>query len=469
MTDIAWLGATELLAAYRAGTLSPVEVTDHLLARIERLDPQLDAWCLVDPERSRAEAAASAQRWAAGRPEGRLDGVPVAVKDVFLTTGWPTRKGSVLVDEAGPWDVDSPAVAALRRDAAVLLGKTTTPELGWKGVTDAPASGVTRNPWDPSRTPGGSSGGSSAALAAGMVPLALGTDGGGSIRIPAAFSGVAGIKPTWGRVPHWPVSPYGGLAHAGPMARTVADTALLLDVLATPDHRDPGALAPDGVDHLAAIDGGVAGLRIAWCPTLFGAEVHPEIATATAAAIEVLASLGAHVEELDLGLDDPVDAFHVLWNAGAAQATAADTPDERARRDPGLAEICADGARYSAVDYLDAMAVRGALAVRLGALLDDWDLLATPTIPIPPFGAGLEVPEGWPHHRWTSWTPFTYPFNLTQQPAASVPCRDTAAGLPVGLQLVGARFADALVLRAAHAYERAALTGRRRPPLAEEA
>src|SRR5215210_7886070 len=196
--------AAQLSAGYRRGELTPVEVTETSLTRIELADPVLNAFCLVDAERALADARASEERWRRGAPAGALDGVPVGVKDIFLTRGWPTLRGSRTIDPAGPWDDDAPAVAALRRNGAVLAGKTTTPELGWKGVTDSPLAGVTRNPWDPSRTSGGSSGGSAAALAAGMVPLALGTDGGGSIRIPCGFCGLAGIKPTYGRVPAWP-------------------------------------------------------------------------------------------------------------------------------------------------------------------------------------------------------------------------------------------------------------------------
>ena len=468
MNEIEWMSATDLLAAYADGALSPVEVADHLLDRTERLDPVLNAWCHIDRDETLAQARASADRWATGAPMGRLDGVPVGVKDVFLTKGWPTRKGSSTVDVDQPWPDDAPTVSALRRHGAVLLGKTTTPELGWKGVTDSPATGVTRNPWDPSRTPGGSSGGSSAALAAGMVPLALGTDGGGSIRIPAGFSGVAGIKPTWGRVPHWPVSPYGGLAHAGPMARTVADTAVFLDVLAEPDHRDPGALMPDGVDHLASLAQGIEGVRIAFSPTLGYVDVDPEVAAAVKSAVELLAGMGAIVDEVDPGFDDPIDVFTVLWNAGAAQATSGDTEQLRRMRDAGLQEICADGERYTAVEYVDALNRQKELSVRMGAFHEQWDLLVTPTLPIPAFAAGVEVPEGWPARRWPSWTQFSYPFNLTQQPAASVPCGFTGDGLPVGLQIVGRRGDDALVLRAGQAHETAAPPNDRRPTIEAE-
>lgn len=465
MTDIVDLDACALLDAYRARELSPVEATEALLARIERYDPIIAAWCHLDPERSLAEARASEDRWARGTARGRLDGVSVGVKDVFLTEGWPTLKGSLLVRPDQHWDTDAPAVAALRRNGAVLLGKTTTPEIGWKGVTDAPATGVTRNPWDPERTPGGSSGGSSAALAARMVPLALGTDGGGSIRIPAGFTGVAGIKPTWGRVPLWPVSPFGALAHVGPMARTVADNALLLRVLAEPDPRDAGALPPDDADYLTAIEGGVAGLRVAFSADLGHVDVDPEVAAAVARATEVLAGLGAHVEPVDPGFTDPLDTYCTLWNAGAAQATGHYGNDQRALMDPGLQAITADGRSRSAVEYLDAVAARGELAVHMSLFHQRYDLLVTPTLPIPAFAAGRDVPEGWPDDRWPTWTPFSYPFNLTQQPAASVPCGFTSAGLPVGMQIVGARGADALVLRAARAYEAAHPLADRRPPL----
>lgn len=452
-SEIEWMTATDLLSAYADGSLSPVEVARHLLDRIDRHDGPINAWCLIDVDTTLAQAEASESRWSAGTPQGKLDGVPVAVKDIFLTEGWPTLRGSLTVDPDQPWTDDAPTVSALRRNGAVLLGKTTTPELGWKGVTDSPLTGVTRNPWDTSRTPGGSSGGSSAALAAGMVPLALGTDGGGSIRIPAGFSGVAGIKPTWGRVPHWPVSPYGGLAHAGPMSRTTADSALFLDVLSEPDHRDPGALMPDGIDHLAELAKGVAGLRIAYSPDLGYVDVDPEVAASVKAAVEALAELGAEVEQVDPGFGDPIGAFTTLWNSGAAQATKADSEHARSQRDPGLQAICADGTRYSAVEYIDALAARGQLCGVMGAFHLRYDLLITPTLPIPAFEAGVDVPDGWAGEGWPSWTQFSYPFNLTQQPAASVPTAPTSAGLPVGMQIVGRRGDDALVLRAAHAYE----------------
>jgi len=241
-TDVTRLSATELIELYRRRELSPVEATRAVLAQIGSRNAVTNAYCLVRDDEALASAKQSERRWQAGEPAGLLDGVPVSVKDLLLTSGWPTLRGSLTTDKAGPWNVDAPTVARLREHGAVLLGKTTTPEFGWKGVTDSPLTGVTRNPWDTARTPGGSSGGAAAAVASGLGPLALGTDGGGSIRIPASFCGIVGLKPTHGRVPVYPPSTFGTLSHVGPMARTVADTALLLDALGSPDYRDPLAL-----------------------------------------------------------------------------------------------------------------------------------------------------------------------------------------------------------------------------------
>ncbi|HEY2207311.1 MAG TPA: amidase [Pseudonocardia sp.] len=465
------LSATELLAAYRSGELSPVRATQDALERIARLDPQVNAYCLVDADGALAAARASEQRWRAGTPKGPLDGVPTSIKDILLTEGWPTLRGSRTVDPAGPWTVDGPPVARVREAGAVLLGKTTTPELAWKGVTDSPLYGVTGNPWRPSLTGGGSSGGGAAAVGLGMGALTLGTDGGGSVRIPAAFSGIVAHKPTYGRVPHHPGSPFGTLANVGPMTRTVADAALLLDVVSGFDHRDAWALSagPSAGAAVAAIDGlpgsPLGGVRVATSRTLGFVTVHPEVATAFDAAVAVFESLGAAIEADDPGFADPVEAFHVLWFAGAAKSLEHLDDAGRAKLDPGLAEISAAGTRYSAVEYLGAMAVRNELGTLMGEFHQRHSLLLTPTLPIPAFPAGQEVPSDSADPRWTSWTPFTYPFNMTQQPAASVPCGFTSDGLPIGLQIVGPRHADAEVLAAAHAFQKATDWHLRTPPL----
>jgi len=459
------LTATELVAAYSAGELSPVEATQDVLERIEQLDHLVRAFCLVDADRALAAAKVSEQRWQQDQPQGLVDGVPTSIKDIFLTAGWPTLRGSKVVSPDQEWPVDAPSVARLREHGAVLIGKTTTPELAWKCVTDSPLSGTTVNPWNTSRTPGGSSGGSAVAVALGMGPLSIGADGGGSVRIPASFTGTVAIKPTYGRVPHWPAGPFGTLAHTGPMARTVADTALLLDVVSEPDTRDWSALPPAPGSYSGALGNGVLGLRIALSPTLGYVDVDPDVAEAVEAAAQVFSYLGAEVEVADPDLADCVEDFHVLWFTGVAKTVERLSPDERELLEPALREIVARGERCSALEYLAATATRMAMGTRMGAFHERYDLLLTPTVPITPFVAGEEVPIGWQLPRWTSWTPFTYPFNMTQQPAASVPCGWSVTGLPIGLQVVGPRHADARVLAACAAYERAVPWTDRRPPL----
>jgi aspartyl-tRNA(Asn)/glutamyl-tRNA(Gln) amidotransferase subunit A len=459
MTGTAGLTATELLTEYRAGRLSPVDATKDALARIDEANGAVNAFCLVDGERALAEAVASEARWQRGEPAGLLDGVPVSVKDLLLTAGWPTLRGSHSVDPDQRWDSDAPAVARLREHHAVILGKTTTPELGWKGVTDSPLTGVTRNPWDTTKTAGGSSGGAAAAVAAGMGTISLGTDGGGSIRIPASFCGVFGLKPTYGLVPLYPPSPFGTLSHVGPLSWCVNDAALALDVLSGSDSRDWTAGPRPDRPFTSAVDSGVlsgiAGMRIAFSPALGFVDVDDEVEALVTAAASVFTGLGADVSLTDPGFADPIDAFHVLWFAGAAAATAALTDEQRDRLDPGLRAVAERGAEYSALDFVAATATRAALGIAMGEFHEHYDLLVTPTMPIPAFEAGVEAPAGSAAARWTGWTPFTYPFNMTQQPAATLPCGFTSAGLPVGLQVVGPRHADARVLAACAAFEQA--------------
>ncbi|HYL23374.1 MAG TPA: amidase [Burkholderiales bacterium] len=446
------LSAAELLEAYRKHQLSPLEVTRAVLERIERLNPVLNAFNLVS-DRALDDAKASEARWMAGQPKGLLDGVPVSIKDILLTKGWPTLRGSKTVDPRGPWNDDAPATARLREHGAVLLGKTTTPEFGWKGVTDSPLTGITRNPWNPKKTPGGSSGGAAAALAAGMGALAVGTDGGGSIRIPCSFTGLVGLKASFGRVPAWPLSPFGTVAHVGPMTRSVGDAALMLDVLALPDARDWHALPYERRDWRTGLDEGVTDLRIAYSPDLGYAKVDAEVADIVRKAVRVLGDLGARVEERNPGFANPDAIFRAHWFSGAAMLVNAIAPEKRKLLDPGLREVAEEGAKIGAAELHDAQMKRGALGMHMNLFHRDYDLLVTPTLAVAAFDVGLECPPG--KQRWIDWTPFTFPFNLTQQPAASIPCGLTREGLPVGLHLVGPRYGDALVLRAARAFETA--------------
>ncbi|ARP70388.1 amidase [Streptomyces pluripotens] len=446
------LTAVQLLAGYRKGEFTPVDATEQALERARRIQPRVNAFVRLTEEDALARARESAGRWRRGAPAGLVDGVPVTVKDILLLRGHPTLRGTRTIPEQRGWDEDAPPVARLREHGAVFLGKTTTPEYGWKAVTDSPLSGITRNPYDPTRTSGGSSGGSAAAVALGAGPLSLGTDGGGSIRIPAAFCGIFGLKPTYGRVPLYPASAFGTLSHTGPMTRDAADAALLLDVIGAPDPRDWSALPPAPGSFTERLKEGVHGLRVAYSPSLGGqVAVRPGVAAAVRRAVAQLADLGAYVEETDPDFSDPVDAFHTLWFSGAARLTQRFSAHRRQQLDPGLREICAEGARMTALDYLAAVDVRMDLGRRMGLFHERYHLLVTPTLPLTAFEAGREVPAGSVFRRWTGWTPFTYPFNLTQQPAATVPVGTDGDGLPVGMQIVAARHRDDLVLRVAHA------------------
>ncbi len=338
MSDIALLPATELLRRYRAKTLSPVEATQAALDRIER-HHALNAFIRVEADAALEAARASEARWQRGAPAGLLDGVPTTIKDMFLTKGWPTRRGSRIGSDDGPWNDDSPPVARLREAKAVLLGKTTQPEFGWKGTGDSPLTGITRNPWNLAMTPGGSSAGAAVAAAMGMGALHLGGDGAGSIRIPASFSGIYGLKPNFGRVPNWPVKMPGSITHAGPMTRSVADAALMLTVLAQPDSRDWQSLPYLPHDYGDGLGDGVRGLRVAYSATLGFAEADAAVAARAQAAAQVFTTLGATVVDADPAIGDPRPAFELYYAIRFTWLYNSLTPTERALLDPGLAAL----------------------------------------------------------------------------------------------------------------------------------
>ena len=429
-----------------------------MLDRIDRHNRTVNAYCHVDAEGALKSARESEVRWLAGAPTGMLDGVPIGIKDNILVAGMPTRFGSRLTS-GDPSTHDAPAVARLREQGAILIGKTTLPEFGWKAVTDSPLTGVTRNPWDTRMTPGGSTGGGVAAVVLGMGNMHLGTDGGGSIRIPAAFGGSYGIKPTRARVPAWPAAPLGTLAHVGCLTRSVADAALALTVMSAPDQRDVYAWTTPAPDFREGLDDGVAGLKVAYSPRLgYAKRVEPEVAAAVKAAAGVFEALGARVEENDPDLGgDPIAAWDTLWWSSAA-ALLQSYGDARVRElaDPGLLAGAARGLETSAIDYISAQLTRAELHGAMARFFTRHDLLLTPAMPLAAFAAGHLVPPSsdW-GAAWTDWSPFSYPFNLTQSPAASIPCGLTRDGLPIGLQIVGAIGADVLVLRASRAFEQA--------------
>ncbi len=484
------MSAVELIDMYRRKSLSPLEVTRMLLARIDRLNPMLNCYCLVDHESALRDAAASEARWFDGEPLGPLDGVAASIKDLILTRGWPTLRGSLTTDPRGPWDVDAPCTARLREAGAVLLGKTTTPEFGWRGSTDSPLTGITRNPWRADVTPGGSSGGATAAVAAGLGPIAVGTDGGGSVRIPAAFTATVGLKPQFGRVPAYPLSPMGNVAHLGPQTRTVADSALMLRVLSQPDLRDWTALPQTQRDwshdaSAGAREGGLRAMRIAYSPKLGHVPwVDPRVAGAVERAAQKFSALGAIVEQEDPPIPDTAHAFRVHWFSSARHLLRQLPAEKFALLDPGLRRTVHDAQRFTLADFLDAQAVRARAAIAMASFLQRYDLLLTPATAVPPFAVGRFSPEidsgagrgapgldarrasGDDEPDWTWWTPFSYPFNLTQQPAIVLCCGFSDDGLPLALQLVAPAHREDLCLRAAAAYEAATDWHRRRPPIA---
>lgn len=461
--DIAYLSALELADAYRTGRLSPAEVAQASLTRIEAFEPKLNAFTIVDREDALGTARASENRWRQGQPLSPIDGVPATIKDLVMMRGLPTRRGSRLLEHVAPDAEDGPATARLREAGAVILGKTTSPEFGWKAIGDSPLTGITRNPWNTDRTTGGSSAGAAAACAAGIAPLNVGSDGAGSIRIPSAFTGIFGIKATFGRVPAHPYGPLGLLSNVGPMTREVRDAAAMLQVLARPDPRDPFQLPPETRDYLDGIEDGVRGWRIAYSADLGYAKVDPEIAASCAAAARQFAELGAQVDEVSGVFDNPRDVLWTLWCAGEAQLLSTFPREKRALCDPGLVAVAAAGERIAAADYVAADLARAALVRRMAEFHQRYDLLLTPMMPVPALPVGRDLNDPAAESEWIDWSPFSYPFNMTRQPACSIPCGLTGAGLPIGLQIVGPLYAEDRVLRAARAFE--TTQPPRRPPL----
>ena len=461
---IALMSATTLTEHFARRSLSPVEATRAALSAIAERDGVLNAFRLVDEEAAFDAAHRSEARWFKGEPLSPVDGVLTSVKDLLLTRGWPTLRGSRLIDPDQAWEEDAPAVARLREGGAVLLGKTNTAEFGWKGTTDSPLAGVTRNPWNPALTPGGSSGGAAAGLAVGMGALALVTDGGGSIRNPAGFTNLCGLKPTFGRVPAYPPNPVGTLANVGPMARTVSDLALMLTVISRPDPRDWLSLPYEPRDYRDGLGAGAKGLRVAFSPDLGFARVDPEVAAHVAASARRFEDIGAHVDEVDPGIGDVTWIFDIHWQVGVANALGKAPPEALALLDPGLDKFVLAGSRVQLADYLEAQNARIAVGQKMRLFHQRYDLLILPTLAVPAFPVDRRAPPGADEDDFAAWTPFSYPFNLTLQPALSVPCGFTEAGLPIGLQIVGAIYQDALVLRAARAFEHANPLHDRHPP-----
>jgi aspartyl-tRNA(Asn)/glutamyl-tRNA(Gln) amidotransferase subunit A len=464
--DVCYLSALDLRDRYRRRELSPLEVTETILRRIDRLNSNLTAFITVTPGLALDHARAAERAYVPGGTPRPLAGIPISIKDLTPTKGIRTTRGSLLSADWIP-DEDPPIMERIYAAGAVMLGKTNTPEYGWKADSGNRLVGPTHNPWQHGKTAGGSSGGAGAAVAAGLGPLAQGSDGGGSIRIPSSFSGIFGLKPSASLVPQYPPSAFGDLSHLGPMTRTVRDAALLLDVIAGADARDRLSWSSN-VDHLAACDGDVAGLRIAWSPNLGYASVEPIVLDRTARAVRRFEDLGCHVEEVDPGLDKPDEIWSNLWAASTAALHLDDLDRIRDTIDPGRIPIIERGGRLTGPEVAALQIRRNAFYQSVRTFMERYDLLVTPTLGRTAFPAGDNGPTelcGKPMTTPTDWTPFCHPFNLTGQPAASVPCGFDGDGLPIGLQIVGRWHDDATVLRAAAAFEAIAPWAHLRPPV----
>lgn len=437
-----------LNAAFGSGALSPVEVVQAALARAEDVQQRFNAFTFIDHAGALAAARVAEARWRAGAALSAIDGVPTTLKDIVHVEGWTVRYGSRATD-ATPMLQDAPSVAGLRAAGAVFIGQTTTPEFGWKAVTDSPAFGITRNPWNPECTPGGSSGGAAVASATGAGVLHLGTDGGGSIRVPAAFTGTFGLKPTFGRVPADPPSAFGTVAHIGPMTRSPADARAMLSAMGGRSLRDwsqPWGAMPSPDPRSFDWKGRKVGL---WMTPPTGT-LSLAIKRVISDAVRQIEAAGATVEPIRLPGEGLHEMFHAHWMTGAASRLAQIPQEARRDLDPGFVEAAAEGNRFSLRGYISAQQARARFGAAMDQLLAHYDLLLSPATACLPFAAGREVPEGSGLSRWTEWAGFSYPINLSQQPACTLFC-GLAEGLPVGLQIVGPRGADGFVLDAAEA------------------
>jgi len=464
---LGFMPATELAELIRTKQLSPVEYMRSLLDRITALEPKVNAFAYLAADQAMDAARKAEADLSSGKRIGRLHGVPVTIKDLAITKDMPTQNGSLIFKGNQPKE-DTPVVPRLRDEGAIILGKTTTSEFGWTGVSHSPLTGITHNPWKHGYNAGASSAGAGAASAAGFGPLHQGSDGAGSIRMPSHFCGVFGLKPSFGRVPYYPVSTGDMTSHMGPMTRTVADSALMMEVMAGPHPLDFTTLEAGPANYLQRLHEGVKGKRIAYSPDLGVARVDPDVAALVKAAVDRFKDLGATVEQVATPWAAPgPDLIRFFWSAHMTRLKPY-LAEWESRMDPGLVACIKASENVSIADYQGERERKMAYVANIHRWFQDWDFLLTPAVSVAAFPAEKLMPDHWPQHEWdwVSWAEFSYPFNMSWNPAASVPCGFTAAGLPVGLQIVGRRFDDLGVLQASAAFEAACPWADKRPRLA---
>lgn len=446
---------TDIARLYGEKKLSPVETARACLSQVEKLNPDYNAFVVVADERSYLDAARdSEKRWAGGAPLSPIDGIPVTIKDETDVKGWPTRIGSLTTPE-GDAAEDSPCVSSLRKAGAIFLGKTTLPEYGHKGVTDSRISGITRNPWNPSRTAGGSSGGAGVAAATGMGFLHLGSDGGGSIRIPSSFCGVFGIKPSTGTVPEGIPGPFATLYSLGPMAKNVEDATCMLDVITEPDKTNWNAPPYKKFNSQKNLTDGRRRLRIAYAPTINNVSIEKSIARLIKDTVEKMQDF-FDVEEIVLNVPSMTETFTTHWVTIAAWLKRNTPEDVREKMDPYLLGFAGRGEKISTFDYVNAEIERMLIGSRIKDIFTKYDLIVMPTMAMTAFETGkntANLPDGSP---WEDWTPLTFLANLTKCPAASVPCGTASDGLPAGIQVMGRYLEDETVMQASYIVEKIA-------------
>ncbi len=466
MTDTAthYTPATELIERIRDKSLSPVELMKATISRAEELNPRLNAICTTTSDAAIDQAKTAEAQVMRGEALPPLHGIPTTIKDLSLTSGVRSMAGSHVFAARIP-QLDHAHVERMRDAGMISIGKTTTSEFGWSGVSNSPLTGITHNPWQHGMNAGASSAGAAVCAAAGIGPVHQGSDGAGSIRMPAAFCGVYGIKPSHGRVPYYPMPQNGLISHVGPISRTVADAALMLQAIAGPDDRDMTSIDAAPEDYVARLDEGIAGLKVAYSPDLGYLQVDDEIAGLVSKAVKAFEDAGCSVEEVDPDWGDPIDMEHCLFSVTIAMMWGGFEKEWGDKMDPGLVGIIRHGRKFSATEYTHAAGERLLYYDKVRSFFERYDLLLTPSLSVAAFPADRLIPQHWEQHEWDwlRWAGFSYPFNLTWLPAATCPCGFTKNKLPVGIQIVAGRNCDLRVLQASRAFELARPWAQHRP------